>query len=327
MPPEYLFIRILEACNAGCTMCSFQRSRDIYRYPLTELLELLPRVRGEGIRYVRFTGGEPLMHPDIIAMVRAVTGHGLQASLITNGHYLPAKADALAEAGLGHVVVSIDGARPQTHDAIRRTPGLFIRAIAGLRAMRGRGCRCRVNTVCGPENFREMPELQALLTGLGVQQWELSSLKLERPLRYSPEDVIELDAVVRRVYGDGGAAGRLLPMGKVWCGSTPEERQRYLETGITPRPDGRCLVVDRVRYLDARNGMLYACSLTPHRAGTAASGAPVGTPCRSVSGPVIAGRADHFREHGPHTCTGCSTTAAGFSNTIAAGGQPREWDY
>ena len=325
--PAYLFIRVLEACDAGCNMCGFRHSKDRFRFSTLDLGALLDRAVPEGVRYVRFTGGEPLLHREIVPMVGLCHEYGVLASLITNGGTLMRHLSALRAAGLSQVVVSIDGLET-THDSIRQRSGLWRRAMAGIEQAISEGIHARVNTVCGPENFREMPALQSLLTSLGVEQWELSSLKLERRLLYLPEDVDALEAVVKHVYREGPATGLLRPLGKPWCGGTPTERARYLETGATPRPDEVCNVVDQVRYLDAKNGRLFACSLLPHRPHARHMAARVAGPS-SYSGhaPDIVRQADYYREHGPAECTGCSATAAGFSNAIKVGAPLPPWAY
>src|SRR4051812_27339056 len=98
--PLMLFIRVLETCNADCFMCGFAKSKDAYRFPDSELEAMLPAARDEGIRYIRLTGGEPLVHREIVPMVRTIGGHGLQSSIITNGWFLPQRLPLLLEAGL-----------------------------------------------------------------------------------------------------------------------------------------------------------------------------------------------------------------------------------
>lgn len=324
--PEYLFIRALETCNANCFMCEFALSKDRYRFPPESMRALLPRAREQGIRYVRLTGGEPLVHREIGELVAAISDASLRSSLITNGWLLTRKLDDLTAAGLQQVIVSIDGMR-ETHDEIRGMAGLFDRAIDGVRAAVAARLAVRVNTTCGPRNFRDMPRLQDLLTDLGVGQWELSSLKLERPLGWSAADRADVDEIVAYVYEDGKACSRLVPMGKVWCGEPGPERQRYFDTGITPRADGVCLLVRKVRYLDARNGRLFPCSLLPHRP-EAAVGPPAPPPDSfSVNGPELLRDAEWFEEHGPNVCTGCSTTAAGYSNALRAGTDVGDWAF
>ena len=60
--------------------------------------------------------GEPLLHPHIVDMVAAASQLGADTELITNGLLLDEeKAISLIEAGLGRLIVSVDGATPATH--------------------------------------------------------------------------------------------------------------------------------------------------------------------------------------------------------------------
>ena len=75
---------------------------------------------------------------------------------------------------------------------------------------------------------------------------EGSSVKLGHKLGYHPKDRADLECVVNYVYREGAVQGRPVPtMGKIWCGETPEERELYLSTRITPRPNGQCHVARR----------------------------------------------------------------------------------
>jgi cytosylglucuronate decarboxylase len=322
---RYLFIRLLEACNADCFMCGYALSRDRYRFSAEEFDQILPQARALGVAFVRFTGGEPLLHKDIIGLVKAGTAVGMMMSIITNGQLLPRMIDRLASAGLAQVVVSVDGSTAKTHDAYRNTPGLFEACVAGLRLARERGVRTRVNTVVGPHNFVEMPELQRVLTGLRVQQWELSAIKLERHIVYpAPDDV---RAVCDPIYA-ADPTTMLVPMGKRFYGDIPAEQTLFFETGVTPRPSPPCCnLIGDVIYLDAKEGVGFGCSLLPHRT-TAESGG--GVPMRTDSGwvldaPGFREQVEHFRAMGPFHCRSCSTTAAGYSDDVSRSQPVGDW--
>ncbi|HKP76398.1 MAG TPA: radical SAM protein, partial [Longimicrobiaceae bacterium] len=96
--PQIVYIRLLEACNAGCTFCPFARSQDPYRYGVDEMRVLAADLAALGTREVRFTGGEPTLHDDVLALVRTVRAAGLRCSLITNGSRLAAMAAELLDA-------------------------------------------------------------------------------------------------------------------------------------------------------------------------------------------------------------------------------------
>lgn len=337
---RYLFIRILEACNADCFMCEYALSRDTYRFSTADFTALLPTAWQQGVRYVRFTGGEPLMHREVLDLVRTGAEHGMRMSVITNGMLLPRLATALAQAGLAQVVVSIDGASAATHDLYRASPGMFDNAVEGLRAMRELGVLTRVNTVVGPHNYAEMPDLQRVLTEVGVRQWELSSLKLDRHIAYPDPDAVR--AACDPIYEQDPATA-LVPLGRRFYGDTPAEQELYFHRSIAPRAsEPLCHVVDDVIYIDGKNGRAFACSCLPHRP-QEDGGAPVGDrepvllgsprvrPAEpepiAIDGPQLREHIDYFRVEGPRSCTGCSTTAAGYSDDVARLGAVPDWHY
>lgn len=320
---RYLFIRILEACNAGCFMCDFANSRDAYRFTHEDLVEMLPDARRKGVRYIRFTGGEPLMHRDILPMVRTASEAGMEVSLITNGMLLPRMVDELAENGLSLVVVSIDGMDAESHDLFRDAKNCFKRAVEGLRMAKSLGIMCRVNSVVGPHNYREMPELQEFLADLGVDQWDLSALKLSQMPVYP--DVADVLSVGERIY----THDRLRPMGKRWYGENAEEEQRYFVDGTTPRvSQERCFAAEDVIYLDAKNQSAFVCACLPHRTDGGNNNARFRSDgVIDLGTPRLREMQEHFSVAGPSSCTGCNAASARYSDVVAAGGEIPAWSY
>lgn len=324
---RYLFIRILEACDANCFMCEYALSRNSYRFTLEEFQALLVKAQSADVEFVRFTGGEPLLHKDIVSLVRAGTDAGMKLSIITNGSLLPAKIDVLSQAGLSQVIVSIDGSFAGSHDFYRNTRGLFDKCIAGLRLANERGVLTRVNTVVGPHNYKEMPEMQAILTKLGIRQWELSAIKLERPIAYpDPEHV---RAICDPIY-DANPDTAIIPMGRRFYGDTEGERSMFFATGVTPRPTPPCChLVGDVIYLDAKAGRGFGCSLLPHRsADQSGGGVQMRNDCGwELDSDEFQNHVKHFRLAGPNVCKGCSTTAAGYSDQVAQSGTVLPWQF
>jgi cytosylglucuronate decarboxylase len=324
---KYLFVRVLEACNADCFMCRFALSNDRYRFAVREFEELLIPAKAAGVKFVRFTGGEPLLHHRIEQLIRVGAHADMRMSVITNGALLSRKIRPLAEAGLTQVIVSIDGATAAKHDHYRNSPGLFEAAISGLRQARALGVLTRVNTVVGPHNYQEMARLQQLLADIGVQQWELSAIKLDRPISYrDPEHV---RSVCEPIYA-ADPKTMVVPMGKRFYGDTAAEQDLFFRRGITPRASPPfCNVVADVIYLDAKTGRGYGCPLLPHRSQRESG---PGSLLRVESGWTF--DQTDFRDHvrhfyvvGPHTCTGCSSSAAGYSDHIAETGTAADWSF
>lgn len=137
--PALCNIAITNSCNARCDFCNFANGKipranlrwiDADRLP--SALEIL---HARGIRYVSFFGGEPLLHPQLAAMLHASVTTGMVPSLITNGWLLAGKLDELAAAGLKTIYVSIDAAAAVPHESNRGLEGLVERIRAATARM------------------------------------------------------------------------------------------------------------------------------------------------------------------------------------------------
>lgn len=319
--PNYLFIRILEACNAGCFMCDFCHSTDEYRLSEEDYTRILSQAKKEGLKYVRLTGGEPLKHDRVLNFISIAKEMGIMSSIISNGYYLPDIAEQLAKSGLSQIIVSLDGSSPKTHNRYRNTPEIFERGVEGLKKCAELGIHTRVNTVAGIHNYAELIELQEIFTELEVEKWELSALKLDRPINYPEAARQRIISDVDTIYRLNPARGFLKPMGKAWCGETQEETECYFEKGIPPTPDNVCKLVHQMRYYDAKNGYLFPCSLLPHRLDRHVTNVKMGADDFSTLHDMMLKSVRHFSENGPNICTGCSATAAGFKTT------GDEWEF
>ena len=121
---------------------------------------------------VSLEGGEPLLRPDIVDIVRAFA-RWHHPILFTNGWKVtPALASALWQAGLVEIGVSIDYPDPARHDAHRGAAGTFQAALAALEILRGSAPHGRrqvaVMTVLMEDNFDDLERLLQLSASQGV---------------------------------------------------------------------------------------------------------------------------------------------------------------
>lgn len=307
--PRVLIIRLLEACNAGCFMCGFARSVDPYRFTLDDMEALLSQLQGSAIRTLRFTGGEPLLVTDLPEMIRAIGRTGRSISIITNGWYLKERLPQLAAAGLTQVIGSLDGASAETHDRFRRLPGLFERLRDGLTTAADAPIRTRANTVVGPHNLEELPALWDLLCHLGVEQWSLIPLKRDDqrwnhwPLERQEEAVARLRETVANSRRRAERGPRFVGPGLDMLGRDAAERNRLWEEGRNMTPRSRCGLVDEVRYYAPKEGVVFSCNCTPHRAAGRPLWEELGAD--SFTGRGLPEVRRWLSEHGPSQCTGC----------------------
>ncbi len=135
---NYLRVALTERCNLRCTYC--MPSEGIKLTPNDELLSteeivrLLKLFAKAGVNKVRFTGGEPLLHKDLLELVRKTKELGINhISITTNAITLSRHLEDLATAGLSHINVSLDTLDGNTFNRITRRNGLNI-ARKGIQA-------------------------------------------------------------------------------------------------------------------------------------------------------------------------------------------------
>ena len=139
-----LRISVTDRCNFRCTYCMpkeiFNRDYQFLNRSALLSFEEISRLTGIftslGARKVRLTGGEPLLRAGLhklIAMLSAVPGVA-DLTLTTNGVLLPRKAQALAEAGLDRVTVSLDSLSEEVFGAMNDVGATVTDVLAGIEA-------------------------------------------------------------------------------------------------------------------------------------------------------------------------------------------------
>ncbi|MEA3310153.1 MAG: GTP 3',8-cyclase MoaA [Chloroflexota bacterium] len=152
-PISYLRVSVTDRCNLRCVYCMPEEGitpiphPDILRYE--ELVRIVRVAVGMGINHIRLTGGEPLVRKGIVELVAALAAiPGLDdLSMTTNGILLARYADALAQAGLRRVNISLDTLDPERFQRITRL-GSLAKLLEGREAALRAGLRpVKLNTV------------------------------------------------------------------------------------------------------------------------------------------------------------------------------------
>jgi len=148
--PRQLTVAVTSACNLRCAGCRY--GRDFMpgeRLPLAMARQLLEDARACGVGRVRLYGGEPLLHPDLVEMVRCSTELGLDTYLTTNGILLGERIDELVQAGLRWATVGFYGVG-QAYEAYTQRDGWFVhleRSLARVRERQGSRFSLQLNFV------------------------------------------------------------------------------------------------------------------------------------------------------------------------------------
>ena len=196
---DYLRISITDRCNLRCRYCMpegavCESHEAILRYE--EILRICRAATELGIVKFKVTGGEPLVRrgcESLIAALKALP-RTEQVTLTTNGLLLGEKLDALCEAGLDAVNVSLDTLEGEKYRRITGFGGFEAGAFLDLlRRCCDRGLRTKLNAVMLPENRDEITALAAIAAELpvDVRFIELMPIGFGGSLeRVSPEEVL-----------------------------------------------------------------------------------------------------------------------------------------
>ena len=110
--PVLVHLVPMRRCNLACGYCN-EYDAVSPPVPLEVMLRRVDRLAELGTSAVTVSGGEPLMHPDLDAIVARIRERGMVATLITNGYHLsPERIARLNRAGLDHLEISIDNVEP-----------------------------------------------------------------------------------------------------------------------------------------------------------------------------------------------------------------------
>jgi cyclic pyranopterin phosphate synthase len=154
-PLRDLRISITDRCNFRCVYCMPKEvfGRDYEFLPRAQLLdyEEIARLAGafvaNGVRKIRVTGGEPLVRRHVERLIEMLAALDVDLTLTTNGSLLPQKAQALADAGLARVTVSLDSLDDATFRAMNDIDFPVQRVLEGIDAAAAAGLPVKVNAV------------------------------------------------------------------------------------------------------------------------------------------------------------------------------------
>jgi cyclic pyranopterin phosphate synthase len=136
-PVSNIRISLTKQCNLSCIYCHREGEKgSADQLSAAEIAEILEVSVKFGIKSVKFTGGEPLLRPDLIEIVKSVP-KGMESSLTTNGTLLAGLARDLRDAGLKRVNVSLDSLDRETYKKITgvdRLPDVLAGITAALEA-------------------------------------------------------------------------------------------------------------------------------------------------------------------------------------------------
>jgi MoaA/NifB/PqqE/SkfB family radical SAM enzyme len=120
-------------CNCRCVMCDIWKTTDAREITVSDLDRHAADIESLGVRWVVFSGGEPLMHSDLFRLCARLRPLGVRLTMLSTGLLIEKHAQAIVK-HLDEVIVSLDGPA-EIHDRIRRVPAAFDRLRDGVSAL------------------------------------------------------------------------------------------------------------------------------------------------------------------------------------------------
>jgi MoaA/NifB/PqqE/SkfB family radical SAM enzyme len=140
--PALATLLVTYRCDLRCRVCDLparaaaRRRAGDRELSAAELERVLLDMKAIGSAGVGFTGGEPMLRPDLPRLLAFASRLALHAHLNTDGFRVAQDARELLRTGVRSVNVSLDGPDAATHDRARGRPGAFAAAVGALDALR-----------------------------------------------------------------------------------------------------------------------------------------------------------------------------------------------
>ncbi len=177
--PMLVYWEMTNACGLACRHCraSAMAERSPLELTLEEGTKLFDDITafGRPFPHLVFTGGDPLLRPDLVQLVESATQRGIGCSLAPAATGLLTKdaLDRLKAAGIQNISLSIDGSTAGTHDGFRGVEGTFATTLESARIAREAGLPIQVNTLITDETLPDLPAIYELLLHLDIMRWSL----------------------------------------------------------------------------------------------------------------------------------------------------------
>jgi GeoRSP system radical SAM/SPASM protein len=168
---------ITARCNFVCSHCfsRLDRSPELSPEDARRVVDVLS---AHGVMFLNYGTGEPLLRDDLFPLTEYAAGKGLKVTMNSNGSLIDAAAARMIrDAGFHSVGISIDAADAATHDAFRRMPGSFDKAVRAARLLREAGVPLTVSSVICKVNHESFADLVSLAKELGARTIDLHNFK------------------------------------------------------------------------------------------------------------------------------------------------------
>src|SRR3990172_3892245 len=178
LAPFTIAWEVTRACAYACVHCraDAQHRRDPRELNTDEAKALIERLAAFGNNPILiFTGGDPMMRPDLFELIAYAAERGLRCSLTPTATALPTKErlEKALHAGIRRVALSLDAPRARIHDDFRKVRGSWQRTMDTLHRAHDVGLSVQVNTTVAKHNIDILHEMVPFIQEVGAVQWSV----------------------------------------------------------------------------------------------------------------------------------------------------------
>ncbi|EKD49915.1 MAG: radical SAM protein [uncultured bacterium] len=192
--PFCAWFKLTDKCNLQCPYCSVPAS-DLTMPTMKQINQILDNLVASGVFEVRFTGGEPAMHPKFCDAVKSALDKGLYVSINSNGLFSEQQLEKLSTLTVGMYIISLDGTK-EVNDQMR-PQNSYDKIIKTIYYLTNRAKPVRVNATMCKINQACLSEFVPILQGMNVAGLTLVPLRPAGPAKKNFETI----ALSRKEYG------------------------------------------------------------------------------------------------------------------------------
>ncbi|MBW1860549.1 MAG: SynChlorMet cassette radical SAM/SPASM protein ScmE, partial [Deltaproteobacteria bacterium] len=191
--PRSVDIDITNRCNLRCKYCyHFSGPGDVAEdLPAAEWLQFFEELNRCAVMNVTLAGGEPFFRKDLKQLIEGIVENKMRFNVLSNGTLITDDmVEFLASTGrCDGVQVSIDGSRPETHDACRGK-GNFGKAMDGIECLQRHGMPVQIRVTVHRHNVRDLEGIaQLLLDQVGLPGFSTNAASYMGLCKQNVEDV------------------------------------------------------------------------------------------------------------------------------------------
>lgn len=168
---------ITKACALNCIHCRAvaQKRRHPLELTLEEGYGVIDQLVKMGKPILIITGGDPLMRRDVYELLDYAVLRGLRVALSPSATKLVNQESLkrVKDAGVHMVHISLDGSRPEVHDAFRGFQGSYQRTLEILANLRELAIPFQIGTTVNRHNLEDLPQIAQVAEGAGVTVWSV----------------------------------------------------------------------------------------------------------------------------------------------------------